>query len=221
MDWFRRFASGAFLLASCTIAGAQHCAPVYASYLSEVSIKQVDGKLRFRFEYTIQGGRGQDAYQAYLLAYLEKDAARVPAPAPAEVLDKDAALILSTQVIKRNKTGTFDLEFQVDADEFAKQVIAHKSLTDKDRDAHGGWGVYRDRIRVAVFIPLLDDKKYSVLDGLPEDRHYCNYENDRALLFQELPFRLSIHFGIVRARSTAAGTCAIEINGDRPDKSKQ
>jgi hypothetical protein len=172
-------------------------------------------------EYTIEGGRGQDAYQAYLLAYLEKDAARVPAPAPADLVDKDAALILHTQVIKRNKAGTFDLEFEMSDDEFAKKVIAGKKLTDKDREAFGGWGVYKDRIRIAVFVPLLDDKKYSVLEGLPEDRHYCNYENDRALLFQALPFRLSMHFGVVRAWDTAAGTYAIEINGDRPDKSKK
>lgn len=38
-------------------------------------------------------------------------------------------------------------------------------------------------------MPWLEDVKYSVLPGLPENRHECDYHNTRALVFQELPTR--------------------------------
>lgn len=202
------------LLAISATAEAQHCAPIYESYLSEISVKKSEETIRFRFEYMLQGGRGQNAYQAYVLAYLERDAARVPAPAPDDLIDPAAAVVLHTQRIQRNERGSFDLEFHIDGDELARKMIAHGRLTEKDRTEHGGWGVYQERVRIAVFVPFLEDRTYSVMDGLPEDRHECNYGGDRALLFQTLPYRMSIHFGIVRAASVPEGVFRIEINGE-------
>ncbi len=211
----------ALLPTLCPAVQAQHCQPIYESYLSLISVQQAKGRIKFRLQYTVQGGPGQSAYQAYWLAYLEKDAARVPAPAPKDVIDTEAALALHTELIRRNKEGVFDLEFEIAGGDLAKKMIAHRKLTEKDRTVNGGWGMYKDRIRIAVFIPLLDDKKYSVIEGLPKDRHYCNYDDDRALLFQTLPYRLSMHFGIVRALTRKPGRFIIEVNGDKPAKKKE
>ncbi|MDF1798671.1 MAG: hypothetical protein P1V81_05810 [Planctomycetota bacterium] len=194
---------------------AQHCAPVVESYLSEVSLKRVDGQLELRAEYTLDGGRGQDAFQAYVLAYLERDAARVPAPALADSIGPEAALVLHTQVIERSDDGAFDLAFEIDEGELAKLMIAHGKLGEDDRVETGGWGAYRDRVRLAVFVPWLDDEQHSVLEGLPEDRHCCNYSHAPELLFQSLPYRLRISYGIVKAHRLEDGAFAIEIHGDR------
>lgn len=203
----------------CSMFGslcAQHCPPLYECYLNSTSVKKLDGVLKFRSEMTIEGGRGQAAFQAYLIAYLERDHARVPARLPKDVIDPEVALVVQTKLIKRNKERVFPIEFSIAQAELAKKVIAHRKLTEKDRTAHGGWGVYKDRIRVAVFVPLLDDKLWSVIEGLPEDRHFCNYTHERAMLFQTLPYRLSMRFGVVRARQLAEGTVRMQINGDRP-----
>jgi len=207
-----------FIFMASQVSEAQHCPPVFESYLSGISVKKAEGLIKFKLEYTLQGGAGQDAYQAYLLAYLDRDADKVPAPAPKDLIDTKTVLVLDTALIKRNKHGVFDFEFQIDGEELAKKMIAHKKLTEKDQIMYGDYGVYKDQVRIAVFIPLLDDKKYSVIDGLPEDRHYCNYGHERALLFQTLPYNLSINFGIVRAVRLPKGNFKIEINGDKPAK---
>jgi hypothetical protein len=216
MNLLRRIACALLFLATCQVANAQHCAPIYESYLSEISVKNDKDRVRFRLEYLKSGGASKEAYQAYVLAYLEKDAARLPASAPKDVIDKEAALVLHTQLIRRSNDGGYDLELTIKGDEFAKRMIEHGQLTEKDRTEHGGWGVYNDRIRLAVFVPFLEDVKYSVIEGLPQDRHECNYRGDRALLFQVLPYRLSIHFGIVEARRIAPGTFRVAVNGDKP-----
>ena len=196
-------------------AWAQHCAPVYESYLSEVSLKRADGQLKLQLEYTLEGGRGQDAYQAYVLAYLERDAARVPAPKLGDSIGPGAGLVLHTQLIERNEEGAFELAYEIGEDELAKQMIAHGKLGEDDRSQNGGWGAYRDRVRFAVFVPWLDDEEHSVIEGLPEDRHCCNYTDAPELLFQTLPYRMRISFGIVEARRIEDGTFRIEVNGDR------
>ncbi len=213
-----RSALAFFVLVTCPVAVAQHCAAISESYLSEISVKKSRGNLRhgelkFKLEYTMQGGHGQNAFQAYLLVYLERDATRVPAPAPKDVIDTNVALVLHTQLIKRNKDGTFDMEFQINEKELAKKMIAHRRLTGKDRADFGDWGVYKDHLRIAVFVPWLEDKKYSVIDGLPKDRHCCNYGDARVLLFQTLPYRLSIHFVLGKTGQVDPGKLRINING--------
>jgi hypothetical protein len=56
------------------------------------------------------------------------------------------------------------------------------------------------------------------LKGLPDDKHECNYSNEPALLFQELPYAFSMHFGIVQAVQLEEGRVHIEINGDKLKK---
>lgn len=202
------------------VGRAQHCAPIDESYLAKVELRHEQGSLHLRAEYAKSGGQIKDAYQAYVCAYLDRDAALVPAPAPKALLETDKVLVLDTQIIRRNERGTYDLDFVIPEDELAKKVIAHAKLGDADRSAPGGWGSYVPRIQIAVFVPFLEDAKYSVLEGLPKDKHECNYENARALLFQTLPYRLRIHYGIVRATSLPESTFRVLIGADERTDAK-
>jgi hypothetical protein len=181
-------------------------------------VKRDESSVEFRLEYTKRGGQPKARYQAYLLAYLDKNASHVPAEAAHDLIDKESMLVLHTGPIERNENGTYEFHFKIDADELAKKVIAHAGLTEKDRESSGGWGSYKGKVRIAVVVPFLEDEKYSVLSGLPEDKHECNYANDQALLFQELPGALSIHFGIVDGTELPPETHKIKVNGDKRSK---
>src|SRR5438067_888561 len=56
-------------------AQAQHCASIYESYLSQISLKHdPSGRaLDLKLDYTKRGGALNEKYQIYLLAYLEKN----------------------------------------------------------------------------------------------------------------------------------------------------
>ncbi len=202
-------------------AAAQHCPPIYETYLSEVSLKHVEGgSLRFQIEYTKHGGQYKDAYQGYLLAYLDRDADMVPPKPPEDTSDEsyddmidERVVILKTALMKRSEDDRrFDFEFEIDCDELAEKMIEHGKLTEEDRLSNGGWGMYNFQIRIAFFVPFLENEKYSNVDGLPEKKHECNYLNRRALIFQELPYELGIHFGIVQAYRLEEGQHHIQIN---------
>ena len=62
-------------------------------------------------------------------------------------------------------------------------------------------------------MPFLDDAKYSTIDGLPEHRHECNYDDDRALVFQALPYRLQ--FLVSRSPDTN-GRVWLRVYSDKP-----
>ena len=199
-------------------AQAQHCAPIVESYLSEISVKHVDESIAVRVEYVKNGGQPKAKYQAYLLAFLEKNRAEATAAAPKTMINQEVVEILHTQLIERNQNGFYGMEVKLNRDELAKKMIKLGRLTEKDRTSDGGWGQYNDKIRLAVFIPFLEDQRYSNLKGLPEDKHECNYLNERALLFQELPYSFSIHYGIVQAVELKEGKFRIQINGDKLKK---
>ncbi|MBX3461621.1 MAG: hypothetical protein KF830_00480 [Planctomycetes bacterium] len=218
---------GAALLLAAGAVRAQHCAPLYDCYLSQSWVQKLPAepesadRLRIRAQFAKEGGAGdKPAYQGYLVAYLDRNADRVPAAAPADLLDPKAAVVLHTQLMRRNeKEGvpgpwTYDLEFTIRGEDLVDRLIAHAGLGAEDREDRGHWHHYVDRIRFAVFVPWLADAKYSVLGGLPDDRHECNYEHARALLFQELPFRVQFSvsrstdpraFVWIRVRSERAG----------------
>ncbi len=208
---------------SCSIfmvvtAEAQHCPPIVESYLSQVSIKHdaKDQALELKLEYSKTGGQPKQKYQIYLLAYLEKNAHRVPARRAADLIDKEVVRVLHTQAIERNDRGTYEFQRRLNMTELAKGIIELGRFTEKDRESPGGWGSFKDKFRLAVFVPFLEDRTYSVLDGLPAEKHECNYTGERALLFQPLPYSLSIHFGTVLGAQLAEGAYYIQINEAKP-----
>ena len=197
-----------------TPIGAQHCAPIVESYLSQISVKHdaKDQALDLKLEYCKTGGRPMPKYQIYLLAYLEKNEHGVPAHPPADLIDKQVVRVLHTQVVERSEDGTYEFKLRLNMNELAKKIIDLGHLTEKDSETPGGWGYFEDNFRLAVFVPFLADRTYSVLSGLPEDRHECNYTKARSLLFQPLPYSFSINFGIVQAVRLAEGNYYIQIN---------
>ena len=72
-------------------------------------------------------------------------------------------------------------------------------------------GFLNDQIRLAIFVPFLEDKRYANSDGLPDDRHECNYQSDRALVWQELPYQLKVSYK--KDRETNERQYRIEIDG--------
>ncbi len=207
----------AVFLVGCLCAvegGAQHCAGITESYLSLVSLKQKDESIQVAVEYQKQGGRQKEAYQAYLLAYLAKRAGRIPLEAPQDTIDTSEMVILHTQLIKRSEEGNYDMKFKTSSKEFVKSLVTHGLLTEPTDRVAAAAGFYDsdDKIRLAIFIPFLEDEKYSVLEGLPEDRHECNYSNERALLFQPLPYLLTVR------RFVSRPVCSIVINSDQREK---
>ncbi len=185
------------------------------------------GSLRFQIEYAKHGGQPKAAYQGYLLAYLDRDAGKVPAMITGEstdegdMLGEEYVVILKTALIQRSEEDQrYDFEFEIDCDELAKKMIAHGELTEKDRTVGGGWGQYNDKIRIAFFVPFLQNERYSNLDGLPEEKHECGYHPKRPLIFQELPYELSIQFGIVQAIRMEEGQHHIQINFLRPNRAQ-
>src|SRR4051794_18567220 len=96
-------------------AEAQHCPPIVESYLSRVSIKHdvEDRALDLKLEYSKNGGQPKPKYQVYLLAYLEKNAHRVPAPLPADFIDEQVVRVLLTQAVARHDRGTYECEWRL------------------------------------------------------------------------------------------------------------
>ena len=88
---------------------AQCCAPLYQTYLSEFSMRVERAEnpnadtLRIHVQYAKEGARAAAAYQGYLIAYLDRDAGKVPAPAPADVIDPSRVVVLHTQLMKRRE----------------------------------------------------------------------------------------------------------------------
>lgn len=202
------------LLAFCQPLVGQHCAPVFESYLNEISIHRSGDKINFQLQYTLEGGHGQEGFQAYALAYLERDAFRVPAPKPSNIIDSEVVLVLNTQLIQKNASGTFDIAFEMNGTDLAKKMIAHRKLGSGDRVLNGSWVAYKDRIRIAIFIPKLEDLEYSVIEGLPEDRHCCTISDVPALLLQELPYRFSFRSAKTTSPDVEATDFIMEVNGD-------
>ena len=210
------------LILPVAAARAQHCPPIVESYLSQVSLQHdaTDQALDLKLEYSKNGGQPKLKYQVYLLAYLEKNAHRVPAPLPEDLIDKQVVRVVHTQAIERNDGGTYELEWHPNTNELAKALIEIGRFTEKDQESPGGWGSFKDKFRLAVFIPFLEDRTYAILDGLPEDKHECNYTAERALLFQPLPYALSIHFGTVQGVRLTEGSYYIQINAAKPNQDR-
>ena len=197
---------------------AQHCAPIVESYLSRVDISRDGDGVNFRIEYAKTGGQTKKAYQAYLLAYRNRDAAKIAGLAPQKVIESGLATVVHTQLAKRNKRGRYSLAWTLDQQPFVEKMLKDSRLQRKETTDIGGWMRFDDEMRIAVFIPFLEDKKYSVIEGLPKKKHECNYGGDSALLFEPLSQRLTVHYGIVQAVRLPEGKYYVQINASRPAK---
>jgi len=199
---------------------SQHCAPIGQSYLSEISLKeQQDDFVTAHIEYCKRGGNTQDVYQIYLLAYLEKNADTIPTPVSEDakqalgepLFDENSVIVLETKLIERNEEGCFDYDYSQESDVLIEQLIS-ELMSEEEVNDRESWGEIKSPIRLAVFIPFLEDERYASLEGLPEDRHECNYRNRRALVWQRLPYRINLH-----RYSGKKPKYWMQINGDQPE----
>ncbi len=207
------------LLASLLMAGplsAQHCAPITESYLSGIQFGRQEDGLTLSLEYTKTGGRRQPAYQAYLLAYPESLTAKIAELTPQQALDRNLMTVVETQLLSKKETGRYAAQWELKTEALVERLKTVGMVSEDRVNDLGGWKHYKDRIRVAIFIPFLEDERYSNLDDLPADRHECNYANEAALLFETLPQTLTISFGIVQAVRLEKGIHYLEFNGNRP-----
>jgi hypothetical protein len=195
------------LICLCRVSLAQHCAPIGESYLSELSVKHDDKVLKLRGEYRKRGGQAKDKYQLYVLAYLDADAGKVPAVAPAALFDPERVLVLQTQLIDR-KDDAYPFEYQIELAELAQRFLKQDLVIKAELSKSDKPGTFRGTLRLAVFVPFLEDEKYATLEGLPADKHECNYSRAPALLFQQLPYNF-------RLNSFAGGNSFIDINSDQ------
>lgn len=210
-----------FVLAWCWVWGAsttvhgQHCAPILESYLESISLATHDAALHWKLAYRKSGGRNQKCYQGYLLGYLDRDVDTVPAEQGDTFIDPDKVVVLHTGLMERGEDGVFRLEHKIEFDVFAEKIVSHFHLMEADRQRLGGWEEYRNEVRIALFIPFLDDARYSTLDGLPEDKHECNTTGARALLFQPLPYSLEIRLGVAPVNKQRGGRFSILVHSDQ------
>jgi hypothetical protein len=195
---------------------AQHCAPIVESYLSTIDIQRTKTGFDFEFQYSKTGGQRKTAYQAYLLVYTDSNEDRIAKMTPQQAISENLATVVNTQLAKRNDSGRYEIRWPLDTKTFVQKLLSEKLISmDRVEDA-GGWKGYQDKIRLAVFIPFLDDKEYSVIEGLPDNKHECNYRGDAALLFETIQTKIDIRFGIVQAIKLQDGEHYIQLNGHRP-----
>lgn len=198
----------------CT--NAQHCAPIVESYLSSTKLSRTPEGIALTIEYSKTGGRLHPAYQAYLLAYSDRDAEKISQLTPQKAISDGLVTVIDTKLLKRIDSGEYQSVWRIDTEQFVQQMLTAGRISEERVADVGGWKSFEGSLRLAIFIPFLDDQQFSTLDGLPEDRHECNYANDAALLFDPLPQKLNVRFGIVQAQSLEEGRHYIELNGNRP-----
>lgn len=181
------------LLLFSKIASAQHCPPIFDSFLSETKLTPTrDGKLKVNLTYNKMGGRSHEAYQAYLIAFLKSDAANAFPKKSGEIFDPKLSIVLKTDLVKKQKNkddeddDTYLFDAEVDLTKLTSDLAELRKidLTAKDSPVE---------ICFAFFIPFLADEKYSLLSGLPEDRHECNYGEEPALLTFQFPQCCNAH----------------------------
>jgi len=194
---------------------AQHCPPIVESYLKSVSIDRSDGDIAFEIDYKKTGGRPMESYQAYILAYSQSDYDRIAALTPQEAIESKLATVVHTQLCERQQNGYYNIRWKLNTQSFVASMLKDSRLDEQQIDDYGGWKSFTDRIRIAIFVPFLDDETYSVVEGLPENKHECHSLGD-SLLFETLSHHLSVHFGVVQAFRIPDDQYVIQINGRRP-----
>jgi hypothetical protein len=204
-----------FVFFSCNLLPeltvAQHCPPILESYLSSVIAKRSKDGVAFTFSYAKSGGQPKAAYQSYILVYADADAGKISELTPQKAIADGIATVLHTQIAKGNNEGNYEFECKLDVESFVSGMQKSGKLSKDKAKNFGSWKRY-PTLRLAVFIPFLDDKEYSVLKELPDDRHECNYNGDAALLFQPLTQQLTVR------KYEKSGKHTVSLNGIRHAK---
>ncbi len=181
---------------------AQHCAPITKTVLREISVIRIDSLLNFQFEFEKSGGQIKEAYQVYLLAYLEKNKNDVFKEEKnangwrlkqlVNIYNQNTTVILKRSIIKQSvkydKTAEatiYGYSESLKIKEIFKKIIVCGKL----KNENNCWGEFK----LAVFIPFLDDEKHSIDQPLPKDAHECNYEGRSFLILQELNYTFKIY----------------------------
>ncbi|MBU6173889.1 MAG: right-handed parallel beta-helix repeat-containing protein, partial [Planctomycetes bacterium] len=139
------------------------------------------------------GGKAKEAYQAYLLAYTHSKSQTVSEMTPHQGIAANRISVLETQLVTRNASGRYPIKWQLDTQRLVRKLVESGQLA-QTRRFNERAGSYIDPIRLAIFIPFLEDTQYSVIEGLPKDKHECNYTSQPALLFEAIPTRLGIRY---------------------------
>lgn len=194
----------------------QHCPPIVESYLSTTRFIRTDDGLELKLRYIKTGGLRKAAYQAYVLAYSQKNQAKVFELTPQEAISQKLVTVVHTQVAKRNNDGEYEIEFALNTQKFVDRMLKENQLAVDSVLDIGGWKSFEHPIRLAVFIPFLADEEYSRLPGLPDDKHECNYGQRSALLYDTLQPQLQVCFGVVQAVRLEDGKYYIQIQSRQP-----
>jgi len=179
---------------------AQHCAPLFESYLKDLSIREAIESLELRLVYAKTGGQNKRNYQAYLVAFLDKGFE--PADIEGDVIDPNSMVILETSLITRRgeAQGRYAFEYSGELEELADKLLELRkrhqaNLAKSDENKKDASASEQDSpiiLRMFFFVPYLEDETYSTLDGLPKEKHECNYRDAKALLIQKLPYEIVI-----------------------------
>ena len=195
---------------------AQHCAPIVESYLSTIGMTRSEEGLKLVLRYTKTGGRTKSAYQAYILAYSDKNKAKVLELTAQEAIAQKLVTVVHTQVAKQNEAGDYEIDFNLNTKNFVELLLKEKQISLESVTDSGGWKCFDSPIRLAVFVPFLDDEQFSRIDGLPEDKHECNYGKKSALFYDSLSTQMQVCFGIVQAIRLNEGEYYIQMHGREP-----
>ena len=215
------FAFSILCIAYLPAASGQHCPPIVESYLQSVTVKHTEGGIALNIDYRKTGGQRKESYQAYILAYSHPDSEKISEMTPQAAIETKMASVVHTQLAKRQDNGCYSIQFSMETRDLVATMLQDSRIDRQRIDDYGGWKSFRDRIRFAVFIPFLEDEEFSVIEGLPANKHECNYLDEAALIFETLPQTISIHFGIVQAIRIPENEFYLQINGTRPSAKKK
>lgn len=191
---------------------AQHCGPLTESYLEECTMKHREKNLLVRCTYH-KVGVTHPAYQAYLVAFLHRDQERLLAEQTKPTIDLSKMLILNTKVIAENaEEQTYLYEASFSDAELIDKLKDWLATQDENPLKAPKSGAMVD-FRLALYIPYLEDTEHSNLEGLPGERHECNYRDEKGLLFQPLPTLLRL-----QRTSSSSPRYWLEFNSDHRNR---
>lgn len=181
-------------------AVAQHCAPLFESYLNELSIREIDESLELQFVYAKTGGQHKRTYQAYLVAFLDEDFD--PKHIEGDIIDPNSMVVLKTSLIERKgeTEGRYAFKYSGELKELSDKLLElrkrRQANSEKQDDSEENAQASEEKapviLRMFFFVPYLEDETYSTLEGLPEEKHECNYRGAKALIIQKLPYEIVI-----------------------------